>query len=166
MKGGSENSGRRRSPGAESLVRFPLCRSIGRIPGEVMKADAYEARFKAEAALQQRRYCDAFKLWRDCPLKRCRRLRACGGDAKACLKRGIDRVPRAVQWQAREDILAATPRNIGAAKRAARQCMPYESYEQRRRFPHPSPGSLLAEARNSPPSPTGGEGKENSLARR
>ena len=98
-----------------------------------MKANDHDTRFKAEAALQQRRYCDAFKLWRDCPLKRCRKLRACSGDAKACLKRALDRVPREIQWQARQDILAATPRNIGAPERAARQCMPYDFYEQKRR---------------------------------
>jgi hypothetical protein len=94
----------------------------------MMKTDEHDARFKAEAALQQHRYCDAFKLWRDCSLKRCRKLRTCSGDAKACLRRALDRVPRAIQWQAREDILAATPRNIGAPERAARQCMPYEFY--------------------------------------
>jgi hypothetical protein len=52
----------------------------------------------------------------------------CGGDAKACLKRALDRVPRKIQLQARQDILAATPRNIGAPERAARQCMPYDFY--------------------------------------
>ncbi len=93
-----------------------------------MKPNDHDTRFKAEAALQQRRYCCAFKLWRDCPLKRCRKLRMCGGDAKACLKRAIVGVPREVQWQARQDILRGTPRNIGAPERAARQCMPYDFY--------------------------------------
>jgi hypothetical protein len=35
-------------------------------------------------------------------------------------------VPQQTQWQARQDILAATPANIGAPERAARQLMPRE----------------------------------------
>ena len=31
-------------------------------------------------------------------------------------------------WQTRQDILTATPRNIGAPERAARQCMPIDFY--------------------------------------
>jgi hypothetical protein len=91
-----------------------------------MQADEHAARFKAETVLQQRRYCDAFKMWRDCPLKRCRKFRRCSGDGKTCLKRALAFVSRDVQWQAREAILAATPRNTGAPERAARQCMPYD----------------------------------------
>ena len=89
----------------------------------------YAARFAAEQVLQQRRYCDAFALWRQCPLKRCRRNRACRGDPNLCLKGALDRVPRHTQWQARQDILIATPDNIGAPERAARQCMPRDFYE-------------------------------------
>jgi hypothetical protein len=33
-----------------------------------------------------------------------------------------------VQWQTRQNILLATPRNIGAPERAARQCMPLDFY--------------------------------------
>jgi hypothetical protein len=33
-----------------------------------------------------------------------------------------------MQWQARQQILAATPQNIGAPERAARQCMPSDLY--------------------------------------
>jgi hypothetical protein len=79
--------------------------------------------------LQQRRYCDAFALWRTCPLKACRRQCRCGGDAAGCLRRALDRVPHALQWRARQAILEATPRNIGAPERAARQCMPRDLYE-------------------------------------
>ncbi|MFY9895260.1 MAG: hypothetical protein WAK63_14135 [Xanthobacteraceae bacterium] len=89
----------------------------------------YAARFAAEQVLQQRRYCEAFALWRQCPLKRCRRNGACRGDPNLCLKRALDRVPRHTQWQARQDILIATPDNIGAPERAARQCMPHDFYE-------------------------------------
>jgi hypothetical protein len=83
---------------------------------------------RAERALQQRRYCDAFELWRVCALKSCRRNAACGGDANRCLKRAIAKVPHPVQWQARQTILKATPANLGGPERAARQCMPREFY--------------------------------------
>ena len=88
----------------------------------------YARRLTAEKALQQRRYCDAFALWRACVLKACRRDAACAGDAHRCLKRALDRVPHTEQWQARQMILAATPANIGAPERAARQCMPWDFY--------------------------------------
>ena len=90
--------------------------------------ELYAKRFAAEKALQQRRYSDAFELWRECSLKSCRRNTACGGDANYCLKRALERVPHPEQWQARQMILSATPANIGAPERAARQCMPREFY--------------------------------------
>ena len=85
----------------------------------------YAERFTAERKLQQRRYCDAFDLWRDCDGKLCRRHRRCRGDADACLARtvALDRVPHRVAWRTRQGILEATPVNIGAPERAARQCM-------------------------------------------
>jgi hypothetical protein len=55
--------------------------------------------------------------------------RACRGDAKACLKAALARVPHNVRWRARQDVLDATPRNIGAPERAARQCMPADLRE-------------------------------------
>jgi hypothetical protein len=85
--------------------------------------------FAAEKVLQERRYCNVFKLWLICRLKPCRRNEACGGNQHACLKRALDRVPRLVQWQARQDILTATPLNVGGPERAARQCMPRDFYE-------------------------------------
>jgi hypothetical protein len=90
----------------------------------------YAARFAAEKVLQQRRYCDAFALWRTCPHKPCRRNRRCCGDADACLGRALafDRVSHRVQWRTRQAILVATPANIGAPERAARQCMPRDFY--------------------------------------
>jgi hypothetical protein len=87
------------------------------------------ARLAVEKALQQRRYCDAFALWRTCPLTACRRQRRYGGEAAGCLRRALDRMPHPKQWQARQDILESTPRNIGAPERAARQCMPRDLYE-------------------------------------
>jgi hypothetical protein len=64
-----------------------------------------------------------------CGRKTCRRARAFRGDAKACLKAALARVPHNVQWRARQDVLDATPRNIGAPERAARQCMPADLCE-------------------------------------
>ena len=90
----------------------------------------YATRFAAERVLQQRRYCDAFALWRQCRLKRCRRDGTCRGDQNLCLKGALDRVPRHIQWQARQGILMATPDNIGAPERAARQCMPRDFYQE------------------------------------
>jgi hypothetical protein len=54
----------------------------------------------------------------------------CCGDANACLAKAValDRVSHRVQWQTRQNILLATPRNIGAPERAARQCMPLDFY--------------------------------------
>jgi hypothetical protein len=93
----------------------------------------YSARFEAEKTLQQHRYCDAFELWRRCHFKRCLHNRRCCGDVNACLAKAValDRVPRRLAWQARQDILTATPRNIGAPERAARQCMPLDFYLER-----------------------------------
>jgi len=89
----------------------------------------YARRFAVEKLKLQRRYCDAFALWRSCGQPTCRRRQSCRGDANACLKRALDRVPRDVQRRARQDIIAAMPRNIGAAEREARLCMPHDFYE-------------------------------------
>jgi len=111
------------STGKAKTMRKPASK------GKLSKAQ-YAARFAAEKVLQQRRYCDAFALWRQCLLKRCRRDRACRGDQKLCLKGALDRVPRHTQWQARQDILIATPDNIGVPERAARQYMPRDFYQE------------------------------------
>jgi len=86
-------------------------------------------RVAIEAELQQRRYCNAFALWRTCRRSACRRQRTCGGDAYLCLKRALDRVPLQMASQARQDILKATPHNIGAPEREARQRLPRDFYE-------------------------------------
>jgi hypothetical protein len=91
-----------------------------------LKPVDYARRFVLEKALQRRRYCDAFALWRTCERKACRRRQSCCGNAGACLRRALDHVPRPAQFQARQDILDATPPNIGAPERAARQCMPLD----------------------------------------
>jgi hypothetical protein len=89
----------------------------------------YAARFAIEKALQQRRYCNAFALWKTCRQRNCRRQCACCGDAHACLQRALARVPHDVQWRVRKGILDTTPRNAGAPEREARQCMPRDLYE-------------------------------------
>jgi hypothetical protein len=95
------------------------------------KADPveYAQRFAVEKLALQRRYCDAFALWQSCEHPACRRRRCCRGDANACLKRALDCVPRDLQRRARQKIIAATPRNLGAPERAARLCMPQDFYE-------------------------------------
>jgi hypothetical protein len=89
----------------------------------------YARRFAVEKLALQRRYCDAFALWRSCGQAACWRHRCCRGDATACLRRALGRVPRDVQRQAREKIIAATPRNLGAPERTARLSMPQDLYE-------------------------------------
>ena|ERR1700683_2977745 len=88
----------------------------------------FVARFKAEKALQQRRYCKGFALWRKCPIKRCRRDRTCRSDQPFCMVLAHLRVPRHVQIQARQDILDAMPANLGAPERAACECLPYDLF--------------------------------------
>ena len=95
-----------------------------------LRAADYALRFALEKIKQQRRYCDAFALWRRCRRKSCRRRAACSGDANDCLRRGLGGVPRDIQWRVREDILKSTPRNIGAPERKARQYMPSDFYTQ------------------------------------
>ena len=90
---------------------------------------SHARRLAVESELQARRYCDAFALWRWCSKKWCRRHRRCGGDAHACLKRALGRVPNPLQREARQRILKATPHNIGAPEREARQRTPRDLYE-------------------------------------
>jgi len=94
-----------------------------------LKPADYARRFAREAVAQQRRYCDAFALWRSCPEKRCRRHARCCGYVGDCLKRALRTVPPHLQLQTRQKLLHGTPRNIGAPERAARQAMPGEFYE-------------------------------------
>ena len=89
-----------------------------------MTPERYAARFRAEKTVLSRHYCDVFKFWRACPLKRCRRDRRCSGDPNACLKRREREVPRKAQWDARQKIIVATPPDTGAPERMARELMP------------------------------------------
>lgn len=89
----------------------------------------YAERFAAEVQRLQRRYCDAFKQWRECAHKPCRRARACRGDARGCLARAIETVPRDVQRRVRAEIVSAIPVNIGGPERAARLSTPDDFYD-------------------------------------
>ena len=89
----------------------------------------YARRFTLEKLALQRRYCDAFALWRSCRRPACRRKQSCRGEANICLKHALDRVPHDVQRRARQAIIAAMPRNIGAPERAAWLCMPADFYQ-------------------------------------
>jgi hypothetical protein len=91
---------------------------------------AHARRVAAESELQARRYCAAFALWRRCEDKRCRRRRGCAGDPHACLKRTLARVSQPTQVAARQTILGATPHNIPAPEREARQRMPRDLYAE------------------------------------
>ncbi len=81
-------------------------------------------RLALESELQARRYCDAFALWRRCRHRCCRRRRGCDGDVHACLKGALSRLTQPMQAQVRRAILDATPQNISAPEREARQRMP------------------------------------------
>ncbi|HKM87375.1 MAG TPA: hypothetical protein VJX48_02105 [Xanthobacteraceae bacterium] len=97
-------------------------------PKQKLTQEDYVARFNAEKAVMQRKYCDIFKFWRSCPLRRCRKARASTGDQNACLKQGEQSIPRDIQWQARQQILVATPANVGAPERLAREFLPGSFY--------------------------------------
>jgi hypothetical protein len=96
-----------------------------------LKPVEYAKRRATELMAQQRRYCNAFKLWQRCRRKSCKRQQTCSGDPAVCLARSIGKIPREQQVDARAAILAATPHNIGAPEREARQAMPIDCYERR-----------------------------------
>jgi hypothetical protein len=81
---------------------------------KTLTTERYVARFNAEKARLARHYCTIFKFWRGCPRKSCRKMRTCGGDPHVCLKRGEPEVPRDIQWNARQQVIAATPAHAGA----------------------------------------------------
>ena len=122
MKDAEQNKG-------ENFAVLSAMLKAGMKPKSKLSAIEYARRLAVEKASQQRRYCDAFALWQSCARTACRRQRRCGGEAADYLRRALDGVPHPAQRRARQDILKATPRNIGAPERAARQCMPRDLYE-------------------------------------
>lgn len=93
-------------------------------PESIITQQKFRARFEAEKVRLARRYCTLFRFWGSCRAKLCRRERACAGDPMTCLKSCIARVPRDTQFAARQLLLQATPRNIAAPERLARELMP------------------------------------------
>ncbi len=107
---------------------FPL--KLGGVTLEVrlpraMTPREYETRYRAEVKALRRHYCSVFAFWTWCGHKPCRKARVCTGDALACLKRHGLELSNTEQFNARQKVLEATPRNIGAPERAARQTMPW-----------------------------------------
>jgi len=107
---------------------FPL--KLGGVMLEVrlprnMSAREYETRYRAEVKALRRHYCSVFAFWKWCAHKPCRRARACVGNALSCLQRNGLELSNTEQFNARQKVLEATPRNIGAPERAARQTMPW-----------------------------------------
>jgi hypothetical protein len=100
------------------------------MPPKATKLDAFlthqefSARFETEKAKVARRYCTLFRFWKDCRFKLCRRVRCCAGEPLACLQLSARRVPRDLQFAARQRLLETTPRNLAAPERAARELMP------------------------------------------
>jgi hypothetical protein len=113
---------------ATPVRTFPL--KLGGVTMEVrlpraMSALEYETRYRAEVKALRRHYCSAFGFWTWCGHKPCRKARACAGDALACLRRNGLELSNTDHFNARQKVLEATPRNIGAPERAARQTMPW-----------------------------------------
>ncbi len=94
-----------------------------RVP-PVMTGRQYEGRYRDEVKRLRRYYCSLFGFWKSCDCKPCRKNRVCAGDAAACLKRNEAWVSREKQFAARQRVLDATPANVGAPERLARQAMP------------------------------------------
>jgi hypothetical protein len=113
-------------PGGDvgGLLRATKTSELSKQTVEALAAERTKARLRDAKAKLRRHYCTVFKFWRACRFKRCRCARACMGDGKACLKRGVGAISRDTQWEARQKILAKTPASTGAPERAARECMP------------------------------------------
>lgn len=77
-----------------------------------------QALHNAARAAVQRLYCDVLELWRACKTPRCKRHRRCGGDAQACLRRGVKGVPQHRLNDAQAAVLAGGPRRIAPATHA------------------------------------------------
>jgi hypothetical protein len=91
---------------------------------DYLTQEEFRARFEAEKVKVQRHYCTLFGFWRSCRFKLCRREHACRGDQHECLKLSVSRLTRTEQFDAREKLLQATPRNLPAPEYAARHLMP------------------------------------------
>ncbi len=68
-------------------------------------------RFQAACAIVAKKYCDAFRFWRDCRYKPCRSARRCMGDLRSCLETRQRNVPDEERLAATLRIVAETPTN-------------------------------------------------------
>ena len=66
--------------------------------------------FAAQTA-EQRRNADRLRLWRDCPVRRCRRVRGCAGDPGRCLEQRQSKLPE----RRTADPRAGAPKSAAAA---------------------------------------------------
>ena len=81
----------------------------------------FVTRYEAEKTRLVKWYCERFELWRHCPVARCRRYRTCSNELPFCTAWALANLPPQALRQAAQDILDATPSNIGAPERAARR---------------------------------------------
>jgi hypothetical protein len=62
-----------------------------------------------------RLYCDAFRFWRGCAGKACRRHRRCAGDARHCLGTRFWTVPQPRRLRAQQTVIAGGARHLPPA---------------------------------------------------
>ncbi len=62
-----------------------------------------------------RLYCDAFRFWRRCALKPCKRHRCCMGEPTRCLMRGLPYVPPSLRLHAQKLIIDGAPCRVPPA---------------------------------------------------
>jgi hypothetical protein len=84
----------------------------------------YLTRYHEERERVQRHYCTVFGFWRYCGVKPCCWPRACTGNADACLKRWVEKVPSKELRQAHNELLKATPPGIGEPELEVRRTEP------------------------------------------
>src|SRR5579862_1348301 len=85
----------------------------------------FVARFEAEKTRLLKHYCERLKLWRQCPVARCRRYRTCSNELPFCTAWALCKLPEQAR-QAVVEVRHATPANIGAPERAARRLGLYD----------------------------------------
>ena len=62
-----------------------------------------------------RLYCEVFKFWRSCRVKKCRRHRRCLGEPAPCLMGGLSSVPEAQRRAAAAIVIAGGPQRMPPA---------------------------------------------------
>jgi hypothetical protein len=64
-----------------------------RPPGKRRRATERDTQQRAARVAEERRDCERLRLWSLCPVRRCRRLRACAGEPEPCLGRYEPELP-------------------------------------------------------------------------